>query len=153
MKINEVTETRQKAGVIPFYVKDGKIMMLFMIPSDPAYGGSAPQIAKGGVDAGESVQQAAIREGSEELGLDPANIVTAFQAHTSVISGMDESYRMTIFAAQVKDPKAFSAGHYETGKKLWLTLEKFASTGRKSQLAFVQAAHQKIQSQLPDEGS
>ena len=52
MKINELALT-SKAGVIPYYFNEqGNLMMMFMTPSNPAYGGNLYQIAKGRVDQG-----------------------------------------------------------------------------------------------------
>ena len=144
MKITELTEAtapRNKAGVIPFVIQpDGTTLMMFMIPSDPAYGGSRPQIAKGGIDAGENAQEAAIREGEEELGLSRANIVSIHAVPPVTVSGLDATYTMSIYAAQVKDQSSFGKPHFETGDIYWLTAEQFAQRGRKNQLSLVTAA-------------
>ena len=141
MKINEVTE-KHKAGIIPYYVKDGQILMKFMIPSNPAYGGTSPQVAKGEIDPGEDGRQAAVREGVEELGLVASNIVQLFPAGTIAIKGMKESYIMAVFVAEIKDPNMFSKPHYETGSTMWLTMEQFAAQGRQNQKQIVQHAHE-----------
>lgn len=58
---------RVKAGILPYHVDGDTLRFLFMISSDPAFGGSDPVVSKGnidaGVDAGESSLQAALREG------------------------------------------------------------------------------------------
>ena len=65
MQIDEVALT-QKAGIIPYYIdEDGIPMMMFMVPSNPNYGGTEYQIAKGHIDKGETHYKAAIREGKE----------------------------------------------------------------------------------------
>ena len=146
MKIRDLTEaaTTQKAGVIPFCVSpDGITRMMFMSPSDPHYGGPLPQIAKGGVDPGESIREAAIREGEEELGLNRANIISVQAipaADGGTISGLKASYTMSIFAVKVKNQKDFGTPHFETGKVYWLTLEEFLTRGRKNQQSLVKAA-------------
>ena len=113
-----------------------------MIPSDPNYGGSSPQIAKGGVNKGEDVRSAAIREGKEELGLDPSNIKTI----TSVLSApLDARYRLSVFIAWIKQPAQFAKTDSETQSKRWLTLHEFVTSGRQDQLVFVQAAYNHIQ--------
>ena len=43
-------EKVNRAGVIPFYLEEGEIKMLFMKPSDPKFGGKCFQIAKGNRD-------------------------------------------------------------------------------------------------------
>ena len=61
-------------GLIPWTVYHDSIIMMFMMPSDPKFGGSNYQIAKGRKESGETDLEAAIREASEELGLKPSNI-------------------------------------------------------------------------------
>lgn len=56
----------KRAGVIPYRFNDkGEVEVYCMIPSDPAYGGSAPQLAKGKIDRGESAINTAWREGEK----------------------------------------------------------------------------------------
>ena len=62
-----------RAGIVPYFIDNNQIYVYLMIPSDPAYGGTEPQIAKGRVEE-EGEEEAAIREGEEELGLIRANI-------------------------------------------------------------------------------
>lgn len=145
MRIVEVEE-KQKAGVIPYYTnKDGEVRMLFMIPSNPAYGGSFPQIAKGSIDPGEDIATAAMREGEEELGLQHSNIVVLKAVGTERITGLDESYNLSLFVAKVKVPNKFAQPHFETGKRVWLSIEEFNQIGRKSQAPLVQKAYDIIQ--------
>lgn len=129
MRIYEVTQ-KVKAGIIPWIIEDGKIKMMFMIPSNPKYGGSNPQIAKGGVDPGENTQEAALREGYEELGLLPNNITHVTKILTVSVTGLDESYPMTIYAAKVKNKNNFVKPHFETGQIMWLTNDEFQVSGR-----------------------
>ena len=144
MKITELIESTtpvNKAGVIPFIVQDdGTTLMMFMTPSDPKYGGPRPQIAKGGIDAGENAQEAAIREGEEELGLNRSNIVTVHAVPPVSVTRLEASYSMAIFAVQVKDQESFGTPHFETGGVHWLTLEQFAQRGRKNQQPLVASA-------------
>lgn len=143
MKITELTTVapQNKAGVIPFVIRpDGTTLMMFMTPSDPSYGGPRPQIAKGGIDAGEDAQEAAIREGEEELGLLRNNIVSMHAIQPVTVSGLSATYTMSIYAVRVKDQSAFSTPHFETGAVHWLTLEQFAHRGRKNQLPLVTSA-------------
>jgi len=115
--------------------------MMFMVPSDPAYGGTKWQIAKGHIDPGENARQAAIREGGEELGLVPSNIKSVAQADVShqEYHGFDP-VTLTVFVAEIKDPAAFTEPHYETGQTAWLTPEQFASTGRRGHQLSVRKA-------------
>ena len=148
MKINELALT-SKAGVIPYYFNEqGAVMMMFMTPSHPAYGGYLYQIAKGRVDQGEQVQQAAFREGEEELGLNTDNITNMLHVATGVIKGDDDTYILSVFAAEVKNPKAFGKPHYETGKRAWMTAKAFESKGRQNHLGLVQKALQVITSKI-----
>ena len=46
----------KRAGVIPYRFNDkGEIEVYCMVPSDPAYGGTSPQLAKGKIERGDSV--------------------------------------------------------------------------------------------------
>lgn len=62
-----------RAGFLPYRIKDNyRIEFLFMKPSDPTFGGSHFQIAKGHVDpTDQSFLSAALRECEEELGVSP----------------------------------------------------------------------------------
>jgi 8-oxo-dGTP pyrophosphatase MutT (NUDIX family) len=106
-----------KAGLVPYYRDsvNNRIMVCLMVPSDPNYGGTQPQIAKGGIDPGETALQAAKREAWEELGLPESQIVYIHQ-----LSKM-QSGKFTWFAAEVKSMDLQPAGH-ETDKVLWLDL-------------------------------
>lgn len=137
MKFEEV-EVKQKAGVIPYVKTEDGIIMLFMKPSDPAYGGPHYQIAKGEVDPGETSLSAALREGEEELGLLPSNVKNIKKLVTERMTGMDGSYIITIYAAEVNSPDHFGKPHYETQSTKWVTAEEFRAVGRLNQLHVVQ---------------
>ena len=144
MKINEVA-VKQKAGIIPYYIdKDGLPRMMFMIPSDPAYGGSSFQIAKGFIDAGEDDRTAETREGAEELGLVESNIKHIERIASKVLTGTVDTYQMTVFAAEIIDPTNFVETDYETEERGWLTMEEYFSKGKPSHLSFVQQTHDYI---------
>jgi 8-oxo-dGTP pyrophosphatase MutT (NUDIX family) len=154
MRIDEIQNIlsrvlRKKLGAIPWYEHSGKVHMLFMTPSDPLYGGTRPQIAKGGLDAGESEVQAALREASEELGLRGSNIRTVSdRATTENILGADAAYQLTVYAVEVRNPRDFDKPHYETGSTHWLSLDEFLVQGRKNQAGIVKKVHEIIQNQL-----
>lgn len=133
-----------KAGIIPWLIEDGEMKMMFMIPSDPKYGGPNPQIAKGGVDPGENTRSAAIREGFEELGLLPKNILQVTKIVTVSLTGLDESYPMTIYAARVKNKNNFVTPHFETGRTMWLTNDEFQATGRNIHKQIVKSTFDKL---------
>jgi 8-oxo-dGTP pyrophosphatase MutT (NUDIX family) len=137
-------KNRRKSGVIPFYKDDaGVIRMLFMVPSDPYYGGPRLQIAKGGIDEGETAKESAVREGIEELGL-RLNNVLAVERGTPVVGlkrADGEHYTMEVFVALIHNPDAFDQPHYETGRTEWLTIQEFRKQGRRAQLALVEQAY------------
>ena len=67
---------KDKAGLIPFYrEEDGTIKFLMMVASNPQFGGYKPMISKGSVEDDEQVQECAIREAVEELGLVVENCI------------------------------------------------------------------------------
>lgn len=127
-----------RAGIIPYIIKDSELHMLFMKPSDPKYGGDVFQIAKGKLEEGETAEQAALREGNEELGLFSGNI------EGEVESLGDWLGRTTFFIAKIKDEKMFGEPHFETGETKWMTPEQFTSIGRGLHKSIVKAAVRKI---------
>lgn len=128
-----------RAGIIPYYVtEDDEILMMFMIPSDPSYGGSQYQIAKGKVDPGESHETAAVREGEEELGLLPSNMKGDVD-FVGVFLG-----RMHIYTVEVSSLTDFKQPHYETGQVGWLTIDQFLEIGRDLHHAVVERVYSQI---------
>lgn len=112
-----------RAAVIPYFIEDGTIKMMFMVPSDTTYGGSAPQIAKGRIEEGESAEETARREGYEELGLKEDNILSFDEL--GVFLG-----RTTFYVAKIRNEFDFDVPHFETKETRWMTLDEFAVEGR-----------------------
>lgn len=144
MRLDEI-ELKQKAGVIPYFInEEGITAMLFMIPSNPKFGGLLFQIAKGKIEPGENIQEAALREAEEEVGLRAENVKQIKSVGNAKITGIDDTYMLAIFVVEIKDPKNFSQPHFETGKTAWLTLKQFKTLGRQSQLTLVTQANNTI---------
>lgn len=140
---------RKVAGIIPYMIIDGEIKMLFMVSSNPAFGGDKPMVSKGGVDPGEDSLTGALREGNEELGLNSRNYAGApFLVDTIHITGFDSTYPMTIYAVEVLDPEDFDQPHYETEYTTWLTLEEYRAQGRRSHLVFVEKLASKLRARM-----
>jgi 8-oxo-dGTP pyrophosphatase MutT (NUDIX family) len=123
-----------RGGVIPFYLnEDGEIKMLFMVPSDPKYGGPDWQIAKGKIDPEDaSVEEGAFREAQEELGL--------FLPNVSERHDLGQFGKVRVFLAHIKDPNMFGDHDDETGAVRWMTPAEFQSEGRDWQKPIVKAA-------------
>lgn len=138
-QLNELSQT-QRAGVVPYFYDDGGPVMMFMVSSDADYGGSSPAIAKGHIDTGETAQQAALREGAEELGLRSSNMVddSISKVWTGQLEGLDEKYILNLFACEIKNKSDFDVPHFETEKTVWLSIEEFRKVGRKSHLFLVE---------------
>jgi 8-oxo-dGTP pyrophosphatase MutT (NUDIX family) len=125
-----------KAGFIPYVIERGLPIFMFMVPSDPRYGGELPQIAKGSVDEGESKIVAAIREAEEELGLRKSNI------KNNTIKLVLKNNHITIYMGEVKNKEAFDKPHFETDSVHWLSAEEFKEKGRGiHKFAITQAAN------------
>ena len=124
---------KNRAGVIPYVIMNDEIHMMFMLPSDPAYGGSSFQIAKGVIEDEEDTLQGALREGYEELGLLASNILRVdllpITLHTT-----------TFYVSQVIDTIDFDIPHFETGAVKWMTLEQFEDEGREIHRPIVKEA-------------
>ena len=131
-----------RAGIVPYFFDGQKVNVYLMIPSNAAYGGTEPQIAKGRVE-NENEQEAAVREGEEELGLVPNNIEKIEIGWSGNLSGMsDNGYKFVVYMAAVKDPKFFGHPHYETSWAGWIS-EQEINRVRSSQRAIVSTIIQK----------
>jgi len=135
----------RKAGFIPYYFDNfGKLRMMFVMSSDPTYGGSKWMIAKGHIDGKETDLQAALREGNEECGVKQSNIKFIKLGWKGLIKGYTESSEMTIYIGEVKDPVDFDKPGNEIKAVKWITPEEFNSIGRNSQKFIVEACVNKI---------
>lgn len=150
MRYNEICEDTDesklkfKAGIVPYVIQNGIIKMLFIISSDPSYGGTQPCIAKGGADPGETPQQTAVREGEEEIGFPAAIYAQIYPSAKERIAGMTSSYDFYVFAGQLKAvPNKIPFGP-EVGSVHWLSMEEYQKVGRKNQLNLVQQTYNAI---------
>jgi 8-oxo-dGTP pyrophosphatase MutT (NUDIX family) len=152
MRLENLTEAvseKKKFGAVPWFQKNNRIFMMFMVPSNRNFGGDRPQIAKGGQDAGESRIHSAVREAQEELGLKASNIKQLLpQAVTETVQGDDHSYQLTVYAVEIKNAEDFDQPHYETGSVHWMTLEDFLIRGRQNQASVVRKIHDVIKQSL-----
>jgi 8-oxo-dGTP pyrophosphatase MutT (NUDIX family) len=123
----------ERSGVLPYYIEDGEIKILFMKPSEVKYGGDAFQMAKGKHEEGETAEEAGLREGNEELGLYKGNIEHLH--NLGVFLG-----RTTVFVAKIKDPDFFGDPHFETDETKWMTPDEFDEEGRDLHKAVIKAA-------------
>lgn len=112
-----------RAAYIPYYKEDNEIYIMIMIPSDPNYGGSYPQLAKGHIEDNESPKEAAIREAEEEVGLKRKNIVKTHYLGTFL--GYTE-----VFYGEVHSPTDFGETTSETGDSYWIEVNDFFNSGR-----------------------
>lgn len=130
-----------RAGIIPYIIVDGVVKFMMMTPSDPVFGGTRAQIAKGRIDSGDTPLSTAIKEGSEELGLKSSNFVSP-PVHIGIqtVSGGFQTYKMVVYAVEVHNTEDFELPQYETRCTGWFTAEQFYQVGRVS--------HQPILSQV-----
>jgi 8-oxo-dGTP pyrophosphatase MutT (NUDIX family) len=138
-----------RAGVIPFFVtEDQQVQMMFMKPSDPRYGGPFFQCCKGVVEDDDAdVMTAALREGSEELGLFKPNIIGDV-VHIGRFLG-----RTDMFVCEIEDQNMFGDPHFETGEVAWMTEQEFIDEGRDLHVPMVQAAMRQIRKMVDEKGS
>lgn len=122
-----------RAGIIPYMIEDGGLVMLFMRPSNPDFGGDTFQIAKGKYEEGEQALQAALREGEEELGLFSGNINQIHALGTFL-------GRTEFFLAEIKDKDMFGDPHFETKEVKWMPPDQFYKEGRDLHKPVVKAA-------------
>jgi 8-oxo-dGTP pyrophosphatase MutT (NUDIX family) len=136
-----MTKKVSRSGVIPYIVEDDQIKMLFMKPSDPKFGGSDFQIAKGKHEEGEEALEAGLREASEELGLFKGNVVETQSLGTFM-------GRTSIYVARIKDKNLFGDPCSETAEVRWMTPDEFAAEGRDLHKPIVKAAVRLINEKL-----
>ena len=122
-----------RAGLLPYVIENNELKFLFMKPADSRYGGDRYQIAKGKVEEGETSEQAAIREATEELGLVETNI-----SDTTFLG--EYLGRTSFYLARVFDKVLFNSPHFETSDTAWLTLAEYQANGRELHIPIVQEA-------------
>lgn len=132
-----------RAGMIPYVIEDGEVVMMFMKPSDTTYGGDQFQLCKGVIEPGETERQAVLREAHEELGLRESNIDLMMELGTFL-------GRTTVFIAKMYSKTEFDPPlDEETAEVAWLTCSEFLKIGRPLHYDLVQIAEQVIRK---DEG-
>lgn len=138
----------KRAGVIPYYFDGETIKMMFMKPSNPKYGGSMFQVAKGKQEEGEDPEEAGFREAREELGLFKGNVVKTHDLGTFL-------GRTHIFLAKIDDPEMFGdpSTPEEVEEIKWLTPEEFQKEGRDLHKPIVKAAIRCIEKKDKNEKS
>ena len=141
MSYNEHIERKNspRAGLIPYYVtKDGKIEYMFMMPSNPKFGGPFLQISKGMIDPDDETPQAtAIREAEEELGFKESNGFDYEHLMQDIVTTRAEVYFMDVFFCKVKSRYDFTKAHYETKYTSWVSNEQFQREGRRGHTKYV----------------
>lgn len=128
-----------RSGVMPYYIDEEQIKILFMRPSDPKYGGDVFQIAKGKHEDGETAEEAGLREANEELGLYKGNIKHLHELGKFL-------GRTTMYVAEINDPEMFGDPRFETKETKWMTPDEFQSEGRDLHKPVVKAAVRYIES-------
>jgi 8-oxo-dGTP pyrophosphatase MutT (NUDIX family) len=134
---DDETKLKYKAGVIPYVKVGDEIEMLFVISSNPAFGGPDPGIIKGGADDGETPKETAIREMKEEVGIDENLIVEVEEVFTDRLRGLVSEYKFHVFACQLDKKPELKIDTFEIGEAVWMTIDDFNARGRKSQLHIV----------------
>lgn len=133
-----MTKKINRAGVIPYIVENDTIKMLFMKPSNPKFGGDQYQVAKGKQEHGETDEETAFREASEELGLFSGNVVERHCLGNFL-------GRTMVYLAEVKDKDMFGDPCHETGSVKWMTPDEYFDTGRDLHKPIVKAAVRMIE--------
>jgi len=102
-----------------------------MIPSSPEFGGTSPQMAKGNVDGGENIIEAAIREGTEEIGLVKNNIKRIEKV--GVAYYMDFGVELHAFVCVLHDNDDWDVPGYEAKSTQWVNITRDLDTVREQQ--------------------
>jgi 8-oxo-dGTP pyrophosphatase MutT (NUDIX family) len=156
-----------KAGILPFLpapsTENWRFLFMKPVAARPGKGEPLFQLAKGtrmhllngkwqdirdpafvGAKL-EPLQETALREGVEELGLDRAAVITCIElgevGFTSVRTG--EKKAMWLFAAELDNENALlpeSSIAPTTAARAWMTLSEFTSKGREDHVAILRQA-------------
>jgi 8-oxo-dGTP pyrophosphatase MutT (NUDIX family) len=119
--------TTRRAALIPYLISpNGQLVMGFMVPSDSDFGGTAVQLAKGGIDPGETDLQAAMREGEEELGVSSAHYASAPHLVATSVGNTP----LVVYAVNILSGINLNEPHFETGRVVFLTAGEFYTIGR-----------------------
>ena len=142
MKVAQLLEAvdemkvKVKAGIIPWVREEDDIRMLFVTSSDPRFNGPDPAIIKGSVDKGETPKQAALRECLEEVGISADKFKGLYKLPEREVAGQFKSYKLVVFAGELKKRPKLKFNDKEIGRADWLTLEEFQRVGRETHEPF-----------------
>jgi len=129
---------KEKSGGIPYIVNDdGSYEYLFMIPSNPKFGGIYPQIAKGIIDKDETSKEACLREVKEELGV--VSCETIFHLFNTKF----KRSKLHLYGVKLTNKNELIKPHYETEKVIWLKYDEIYLT-RPEQRNIIQESITKI---------
>ncbi|ASV44340.1 hypothetical protein PBI_SCTP2_325 [Salicola phage SCTP-2] len=137
----------RRAGIIPYIIdNDGNIHVYTMIPSDPDYGGTQPQIAKGKMHNNLTSEQTAWNEGEEELGLIKSNTknfeLLKVYPYNQDHSGSNDN--LAVYIVEVIDSEKWNEPHYETGWSGWINITNNLSKIRDIQQNIFKDLHSHI---------
>lgn len=94
---------KYKAGIIPYYIDENdKIWMLFIVSSNPKFGGPFPSIAKGKNDPFETPRYTAMREASEELSINISKFIPCKFLDKAKILGKKLKFDMYVYMIRCK---------------------------------------------------
>ena len=140
MKLTEINfDKKDRGGLLPYYIKGNEVYFCLMIPSDPKFGGSQPQISKGGVDPGEKPKQTAKREAKEELGYIHKSSYNLEKIHVE--------NNITWYCVKVDDTK-LNPHDKESKTVVWLKSKKAYSVIRSWQKPILAKAYAKAKKYL-----
>lgn len=135
-----------RIAALPWYRVDDCIHVALMVPSNPAYGGTKPQLAKGLRDKeDEDDLAAALREGNEELGLLSGCVLRKGMRVCGPVRGDLAYFEMRTHIMEVTGPDAFGPFGYETGEVVLLPAAKALEQIRPNQRAVLVHALAAIQ--------
>jgi 8-oxo-dGTP pyrophosphatase MutT (NUDIX family) len=100
-KLAGIKKQYWKAGGIPYCFKDGELYVCLVTSTNPIFGGSHPSIPKGNPDNDETPIECAVREVTEETGIEHFNNVTALASIQT--KGVYDKYMLHVFAMQTTE--------------------------------------------------
>ena len=132
-----------KAGGIPFVKIKDKAHVCLFVSNNAEWGGPDPQLPKGGVDKGEKVIVAAMREAHEETGISKFAITTSQVTHlaSDVFKGQLEQYELHVYAFEILTKSPVKKNDEGTG--IWLELSDAEKKMRKDQLKYLKLLKEK----------
>ncbi len=133
MRPAEKTTPQWRAGGIPWYQENGSYYVCLVTPTNPKFGGVKPCVPKGSPEGSDTYIQCAMREVSEETGIDTFKAVKPLLSKKISSDGND--YDMHVFSMETEGEQPLSPDF--EGIPKWYEIIEATGLIRPSHLVFL----------------